>query len=158
MRWQSARDLTRKIRHNGPGAFKYEYVFEWGIPTEYVVQEVCLGTLIDNGFDLDDYVEASDDGFPSTHELKDRLVEDIFYPFDDFYALGQTLGRLARCFGRRAPWYQIALQLFYDCTRMNEDAQIFQISCSVGSNWIEFWDSNDVAEGIESELLRCLDG
>jgi hypothetical protein len=91
--------------------FGYEFVFEWGIPEDYIlVHQVSLQTLMARGL----RVQAS-----STENLQDSFARLFFGT--DLFDIGLTWGFFARPFGARAPLQWIAQQWYYDCVRRDFD-------------------------------------
>lgn len=110
----SARELAIQCLRHGiqkfsalSDEFKYEFVFEWGMPENHILHQVSLQILIDRGL----RIQAS-----STRDLKDSFAKLFFgtHHFD----IGLTLGFFARPFGARAPLRWIAHQLYYDCVKI----------------------------------------
>lgn len=99
------------------GSFRYETVFEWTVPEDCVLHEICLQTLMDRGLLQDSYIEgfSVDHRLPSTSALKSAIGEQFENSFP--WEVGMSLGYFAQRFGARAPVRWIALQLFHDCAR-----------------------------------------
>ncbi|KAL6893437.1 hypothetical protein GGI43DRAFT_413336 [Trichoderma evansii] len=117
----AAQPLAKECGLPTPGLLRYEYLFEWVIPDEYVLHRVSLQTLMDRGLDWEQYIFADghDDEVVSTSKLRKRVAEnlipqDILYG-DEHWAVGLDLALFAQNFGARAPVDWIAHQLFYDC-------------------------------------------
>ncbi|KAB8232610.1 uncharacterized protein BDW43DRAFT_311995 [Aspergillus alliaceus] len=91
--------------------FKHEYVFEWEIPDQYVEHMVSVETLLDRGLNLDSYLEG--DHLPDLRGFRSSMI-DMFLG-DDGLCVGRELGRMARCFGARAPVKEIANSILTDC-------------------------------------------
>jgi hypothetical protein len=153
--YDSAKELARRCSMTDLWRFKYEYLFTWNIPTEYVTHAVSVETLMQRGLDMKDYFV--DGALPSTHILR-REFEKVHLNRDHGgYEIGLGLGSLARCFGARAPVCQIAGQLLRDCLNARStdwDAQEVDV---------EYWDGviccldfrhfRNVDDGINTALL-----
>ncbi|RAH82896.1 hypothetical protein BO86DRAFT_63461 [Aspergillus japonicus CBS 114.51] len=93
--------------------FMHEYIFEWEIEHQYVKHMVSVETLLKRGLDLDTYLQ--NDRLPSLRGFRDLMIDMIVEPPADGYSVGIELGRMARCFGARAPVEKIAHSLLRDC-------------------------------------------
>ena len=115
VRLHSARGLAKQGRQRlfdgyaclDPTWFHYEFVFEWGIPEDYVEHKVSLQTLMDRGLRIGDVSSTKEFRVSSSREFEGGC------PFE----IGLSLGFFARNFGARAPLTWIAHQLYYDCVR-----------------------------------------
>ncbi|KAJ5242378.1 uncharacterized protein N7469_000705 [Penicillium citrinum] len=91
--------------------FNHEYIFEWEIEEQYV-EIVSVKTLLDRGLNLDSYTQ--NDRLPGLQEFRFSMSEMIFSLSLDGYSVGRELGRIAKCFGARAPVKEIAYKLCID--------------------------------------------
>ena len=106
----------RKVMH--------EYIFEWEIEYQYVEHMVSVETLLDRGLDLDSYLQ--NDRLPDLRGFRGLMIDMILGLPLDRYSVGRELGRMARCFGARAPVKEIAHGLLTDCPTwisVNEERQ-----------------------------------
>ncbi|KXJ84777.1 hypothetical protein Micbo1qcDRAFT_154686 [Microdochium bolleyi] len=113
-----AQQLAEDCGLSNSGSFRYEFVFEWGIPENFVVHKVSLQTLMDRGLEWKTYLFRSGPKLPlPTEELKARITTDIqpVSPCHGSWETGLYLGGFARKFGARAPLDWISHQLFFDC-------------------------------------------
>jgi hypothetical protein len=93
--------------------FMHEYIFKWEIEHQYVEHMVSVETLLDRGLDLDTYLQ--NDRLPSLRAFRDLMINTIRGPPADGYSVRRELGRMARCFGARAPVEEIAHSFLTDC-------------------------------------------
>lgn len=91
--------------------FNHEYIFEWEIEEQYV-EIVSVKTLLDRGLNLDSYTQNG--RLPGLQEFRFSMSEMIFSLSLDGYSVGRELGRIAKCFGARAPVKEIAHKLCID--------------------------------------------
>ncbi|KAF7936520.1 uncharacterized protein EAE97_007886 [Botrytis byssoidea] len=61
--FHSAQEMAKRRREQKSVLFKNEYLFEWEIPTEYVVHRVSAQTLLERGLDVEEYCEKIWDEF-----------------------------------------------------------------------------------------------
>jgi hypothetical protein len=105
-----ARDLAEQLQvecpHLKPNLYKYEFLFEWGIPEDYVLHRVSLQTLMERGLQI----QAS-----STRDLRSSTAGQLQGHGGDGFGIGVELASFAKKFGARAPVEWIAYQWFYDC-------------------------------------------
>ncbi|KAB5535238.1 hypothetical protein GE09DRAFT_355713 [Coniochaeta sp. 2T2.1] len=132
VRIHEAQSLAKKSGVKEVGMFKYERLFEWEIPQEYVLHGVSLQMLLDRGIGgyilqspsrvtalmqhgLWDHNLQEDQPLPpsSAKTLKYCIREDI--ESDPWGEGGLYLGFFAKSFGYRAPFGWIAYRLFVDC-------------------------------------------
>lgn len=102
----------------------HEYIFEWEIEYQYVEHMVSVETLLDRGLDLDSYLQ--NDRLPDLRGFRGLMIDMILGLPLDRYSVGRELGRMARCFGARAPVKEIAHGLLTDCPTwisVNEERQ-----------------------------------
>lgn len=155
----SAQTLARRFKTGNPGACRYEIVFEWSIPQEYVKHRVSLATLMERGLDWSKYGVAPRYELPTTEKLREAMAHDFVpsEPYLDFYEVGLGLGIDARCFGARAPSLWLAERLFCDC---NRDGQLIlesheELTDGIDRALIEWWltDSEFLGayEGLQAE-------
>jgi hypothetical protein len=140
--------------------FKYEYLFERGIPKNYVQHKVSLRKLLEGGLRVKSFLDA-DKNLPSTlRGLKKLITSELLN--GDAYGAGRWLGGVARAFGIRAPFYEIAHKILSDCLKgfscIDEDHQFvyFKWVDDDGNvelcGGIEFASICDIEDGIEDEL------
>jgi hypothetical protein len=135
-----------------PNVFEYEYIFEWEVPEQYVEHRVSLQTLLDRGLDLCDYLDDTDH-LPDLKTLRKEMTERLLNPSFSGYDIGRSLGRMARCFGARAPVYEIASQLLTDCPRRIVVNHQYQYTSWAGyAEPIDFEHFYWIMLGIEEEL------
>ena len=172
----AARLLAEDCGLSKPGKFRYEMVFEWAIPEEYVLHRVSLQTLMARG--LEKHCPArSGHQLLSTFKLRCRIASDLqsAHPWD----MGLHLAFLARTFGARAPFDWIAHQLFFDCVWQEgiwgdgvvrrlrfaqgdfeiDDSEFFQhLEDGIDTGLIDWWllDTGFIEEYHEFELFRGL--
>lgn len=111
----SAQILAERLGLTNAGAFQYEYIFEWKIPSEYIVHAVSVQTLLDRGFPVDRFVDKRTKRVLSTSEAREKMGKALLegsYGLD----LESDLSSMARCFGVRAPGNYIANRLLQDCS------------------------------------------
>jgi hypothetical protein len=104
--------------------FIHEYIFEWEIKDQYVEHTVSVETLFDRGLDLGAYLQ--NDRLPDLRVFRGLMTDMILDLPLDGYSVGRKLGRMARCFGARAPVKEIANGLLTDCPSwisVDEEAQ-----------------------------------
>ncbi|KAJ5562765.1 hypothetical protein N7461_001526 [Penicillium sp. DV-2018c] len=115
--------------------FMHEYIFEWEIEYQYVEHMVSVETLLDRGLDLDSYLQ--NDRLPDLRGFRGLMIDMILDLPLDGYSVGRELGRMARCFGARAPVKEIANSLLTDCPTwisVNEERQNVKWTITEGSN------------------------
>lgn len=110
-----AKDLALELGYNPDDGdkFMHEYIFEWEIEHQYVEHMVSVETLLKRGLHLHAFLQ--DDRLPSLREFRDLMINMIVEPPADGYSVGRELGRIARCFGARAPVEEIAHSFLTDC-------------------------------------------
>lgn len=112
VRLHSAQSLAEKLLDPKHGRFRYEFLVEGQIPTEWVLHRVSLKTLMSRGLDWTRYLSR---GNIRTEEIRFEMVDRL--TSSDAVDIGMSLGCFAQFFGARAPLDWIAHQLYYDCFR-----------------------------------------
>ncbi|KAH8430042.1 uncharacterized protein LDX57_007713 [Aspergillus melleus] len=137
-----------------PNFFEHEYIFEWEIPEQYVEHRVSLQTLLDRGLDLRDYLDDTK-RLPDLQTLRQEMTEHRLNPYFTGDNISRSLGRMARCFGARAPVPEIASQIMADCPRLSFVDHQYQYAYWEGyADPIDFEHFCWVAFGIEEEPTR----
>lgn len=156
----AAQHLAEECGLPAPGLRRYEYIFEWIIPGEYVLHQVSLQTLMDRGLDWDKYLfmDDDDDQVASTPELRKRITMDLLsqQAWRDPRGVGIFLALFARNFGARAPLDWVAHQLFDDCVTTEVlDDYIVLVKYGYGSSTIVDLDFFfELDDGIETGLCE----
>jgi hypothetical protein len=130
--------------------YKYEYVFEWEIPQEYVVHCVSLRTLIHRGIERMLRLQYYPQGFPSFKKMRDDLLKNniLANPSGTEF----WLCSLAQAFGARAYTYEIALRTLHNCLSggyIDEDNQYVYFNWADFCGSLEFSDIRDIEIGIQ---------
>ncbi|KAF2030698.1 hypothetical protein EK21DRAFT_64820, partial [Setomelanomma holmii] len=153
--YRSARTLAEKCMLENPTLFHYEYIFEWEIPTQYLVHKVSVQTLLHRGLDLHKYLEGNK--LPGSSDLSQELAKSPLDPSIGGWEVGISLGCMARCSGARAPVGKIAWHLHHDCSRVRHfdgDAQFAIISYwDEETSHLEFEHFFGIEDGIETALI-----
>lgn len=153
----SAQVLAEECDFEDSIQFKYELLFEWAIPKEFVHHWVTVETLLQRGLNMDRYI-LKDGSFPSTSELCYAMADSYFIDIS-CWETGLELGLFARRFGARSPYGWIAEQLLRDfakSSQVNGDVQSFL--------WIRFEDGENlplgpfslkaIADGIDTAIIE----
>jgi hypothetical protein len=140
--YHHARALARQLEVEDPMLYQSEYVFEWKIPSKYILHTVSLQTLIDRGLDIERYIDG-DGRPPSTDTLRDGLATYYFGYSTNEYETGLSLGFMARCFGARAPVLLIARRF------IDEVYGRFRFK-KAHRKWVDF---EQLHEGIHTALI-----
>jgi hypothetical protein len=117
-----AEDLARTYGYGEWKRLKYEYIFTWEIPEEYVLHRISVETFMARGLDMSEYYYGHE--LPPTSVLRGEIARSILHSTMGGWRVGVELGLFARKFGARAPVWQIANQLLDDCayiTYIDED-------------------------------------
>ncbi|GFF60995.1 hypothetical protein IFM51744_10551 [Aspergillus udagawae] len=147
--YHHAKKLAQQVeKMEDPNVFEYEYIFEWEVPEQYVEHRVSLQTLLDRGLDLCDYLDETDH-LPDLKTLRKEMTKRLLNPSFSGYDIGRSLGRMARCFGARAPVYEIASQLLTDCPRRIGVNHQYQTTSTTA-----LLDLSAQAEQLEVQLTR----
>ncbi|KAL4736248.1 hypothetical protein BDV11DRAFT_194294 [Aspergillus similis] len=85
-----AKKLAQQSRLRNADVFKYEYLFEWEIPLEYVVHRVSVRALLDRDIEGLLGLQNCANGFPSFGYMQKTLVSNILDPH--FCARGHWIG------------------------------------------------------------------
>ena len=126
--------------------FMHEYIFEWEIKDQYVEHTVSVATLLDRGLDLDSYLQR--DRLPDLRGFRGLMIDMILDLPLDGYSVGRELGRMARCFGARAPVKEIANSLLTDCPS--------RISVNVETQEVK-WTITEVSDNGEYRIASIRD-
>lgn len=112
--YHHAEKLAKALDIEGAERLRHEYVFEWQVPEEYVKHTVSVGTLLDRGLNLDPYLDE-EGRLPGLSTFRSLMIDMDLGSHLDGYCVGRELGRMAKCFGARAPVKEIAHRLLIDC-------------------------------------------
>ncbi|KAJ5575866.1 hypothetical protein N7535_002792 [Penicillium sp. DV-2018c] len=108
--------------------FMHEYIFEWEIEYQYV-EHMTAGWI---------WIPISpNDRLPDLRGFRGLMIDMILDLPLDGYSVGRELGRMARCFGARAPVKEIANSLLTDCPTwisVNEERQNVKWTITEGSD------------------------
>ncbi|KAJ5240532.1 uncharacterized protein N7469_002123 [Penicillium citrinum] len=126
--------------------FIHEYIFEWEIENRYVELIVSVDTLIDRGLDLGSYIQNG--RLPDLQGFRVSITEMILGLPLDGYSVGRELGRMAKCFGARAPVEEVAHKLWTD-----SPTYIYVKEESLNVKW----KVTESAESGEYEIFRIRD-
>lgn len=133
-RTHRAEALAKQLKHSDSILFRYEIIFEWAIPEEWVTHKVSLQTLVKRWRErgLMEHVLDSVKSLPKTEAVSTRMVRGLLAeelePLDPLESLdpwdfGAALAYFAEAFGARAPSDWIAHRVFYDCVQF--DLELF---------------------------------
>ncbi|KAI0113659.1 hypothetical protein GGR51DRAFT_506171 [Nemania sp. FL0031] len=112
-RIHAAEDLATRCCIANPILFRYERVFEWEIPEEWILYRVSLQTLFDCGLDWHEhYFPQYPDCVPWTSYLRNNITSHL--DLDDPRNPKQFLIDFTQHWGSEAPMGWIAYQLSKD--------------------------------------------
>lgn len=154
----SAMELAERCDLKDAGKFKNEFLFEWAVPSEFVMHSVTVDTLLLRGLDSRTDGLITEKGASTQNSCLD-FAEVFFRDCDDAWDIGIRLGFFARCFGANAPSCWIAQQLCWDLT-WRKGARTHGLPEAA---WMQFPDEKkqyldvffwaEVADGIETCLI-----
>ncbi|TGO35967.1 hypothetical protein BHYA_0139g00140 [Botrytis hyacinthi] len=116
-----------------PVYFKDEYLFEWGVPMEYVVHGVSVQTLVDRGLNMKEYREDTwiehqhrwREILPSTSNLRTKIANTVcdftfgrkvhVYNSHDQFESHVRLAGMVRAFGVKALELNLLWEIFSNC-------------------------------------------
>jgi hypothetical protein len=148
-----ARELALQWHHENADIFKYECLFEWEIPREYVEDHVSVKTLLKREIGWLLGLQNCAKGFPGFRDVQNMLVDIILE--SDPYSIGRWLGSLAQAFGARTCTYELAFQILRECLSggyVDEANQFVRLCGSELCGILEFSDICDIELEIRDQL------
>lgn len=148
-----AKKLAQQSHIKNADLFKYEYLFEWEIPLEYVEHRVSVRTLLNRDIEELLGLQHFANDFPCFRYMQETLVCNILE--SHLYTAGRWLGSLAQAFGARTCTYELAFQILrtiLDGGRIDEDGQFVRFGMLGSSGVLEFSDICATEHGIREHL------
>lgn len=151
----AAQDIAEDCSLEDSTIFKHELLFEWAIPKEFVQHTITVGTLLQRGLTLEQYLENGQ--LPCTTQLRDAMAE-TFFRGENAWEMGLSLGFFAQKFGAWSPHMWIAHQLLWDIAgrRMLEGSMQSYVTIWFGEDDKRFLGPScleDLFQGIETCLV-----
>lgn len=142
-------ELAPQWHHENADVYKYEYLFKWKPPRNYVEDHVSVKTLLKREIGWLLGLQRCAKGFPTFRDMQNMLVDNILEP--DPYSTGRWLGSLAQAFGSRTCTYELTFQILRECLsggHVDEANQFVRLCVSKLCGIHEFCDICDIELGI----------
>lgn len=142
-------ELAPQWHHENADVYKYEYLFKWKTPRNYVEDHVSVKTLLKREIGWLLGLQSCAKGFPTFRDMQNMLVDNILE--SDPYSTGRWLGSLAQAFGSRTCTYELTFQILRECLsggHVDEANQFVRLCVSKLCGIHEFCDICDIELGI----------
>ena len=157
--YHSAESLAKAVEEEEPSRFRNEFLCEWEIPKRHFVHKVSARTLLERG--MQRHLRLDEEGcrhLPPTKDLRHQIARDKLDPSNDGFGIGISLGHMAKCFGARAPVYDIAHDILADCSwilLLDHDLQTVRVSYWLGHEaHLDFEHFYWIENGIDTSIME----